>query len=191
MRALLVLGSLMGAGGLVYPHSTGWARVPPVAAEPTAPAEAAEQARIGGSLEGDYGRMPVASQFQRPAGVELDPRYRFVCVRQAALFALHMALRQDPQPDEAGSKVAPPEPSDLATFPKDAPYVDPCVLGMTKLAWAAFLTGVCIVILLLCMPCLLIIARRRPPGHPIIPGCDCYGGCCCEHKRPPPAPVLQ
>lgn len=42
---------------------------------------------------------------------------------------------------------------------------DPCILGVTKFAWACVLTGVAMLSCLILIPCLLSVSRRRPPGQ--------------------------
>jgi hypothetical protein len=47
---------------------------------------------------------------------------------------------------------------------------DPCVLGLTKFAWAFLLTGMSMALVFMCVPFLLCISRRRPPGESIFDG---------------------
>lgn len=49
---------------------------------------------------------------------------------------------------------------------------DPCILGITKFAWAAVLTGLAMIVILICIPFLLTISRRRPPGQSAFPCLD-------------------
>lgn len=43
-----------------------------------------------------------------------------------------------------------------------------CIMGMTKFGWACLLTVVSMVILIMCVPFILMVSRRRPPGTSLI-----------------------
>mmetsp|Transcript_121364 Transcript_121364/g.259115 ORF Transcript_121364/g.259115 Transcript_121364/m.259115 type:complete len:170 (+) Transcript_121364:133-642(+) len=90
---------------------------------------------------------------------ELDPRYHFLCVhRPVPGFLQRFGARHA----DAGAE--------------DTSYHDLCILGFRKLSWAFVATGVAMVVVLLCIPMLLSISRRRPPGQPICTPC-------CQAKR--------
>lgn len=46
-----------------------------------------------------------------------------------------------------------------------------CIMGMTKFGWACLLTLVSMVVLVLCVPLILAVSRRRPPGTSLISTC--------------------
>eukprot|EP00419_Tripos_fusus_P089164 CAMPEP_0172867036 /NCGR_PEP_ID=MMETSP1075-20121228/82397_1 /TAXON_ID=2916 /ORGANISM="Ceratium fusus, Strain PA161109" /LENGTH=158 /DNA_ID=CAMNT_0013716261 /DNA_START=127 /DNA_END=603 /DNA_ORIENTATION=+ len=106
---------------------------------------------------------------QQPT-VELNPAYRFYCVWQEAR---QPALASWTQGEWENA---------LDVGRRGSPYVDACVLGLTKRSWAIILTCLSMVVILACIPLLLLVARRRQPGQPLIPGC-CMCCDCCPPKR--------
>lgn len=49
---------------------------------------------------------------------------------------------------------------------------DLCILGVTKFGWAAVLTAASMVIIILCVPLILALSRRRPPGASFLSSCS-------------------
>mmetsp|Transcript_74393 Transcript_74393/g.210503 ORF Transcript_74393/g.210503 Transcript_74393/m.210503 type:complete len:193 (-) Transcript_74393:82-660(-) len=182
------LGLLPLAGGLSVAATTPGAGVPTPAAlasgrtaatTPPVPFALARAAQLRAGL----------TDITDPVTVELDPTYRFLCVwheRSGPGLATLPMPRVTLQAWEAVMKdMGQPGMSTLGSVR----YDDPCVLGFTKLTWACFLTGISMIIVIVCIPVLLLISRRRPPGAPIFPDCCCDS--CCQAKRPPPSRALQ
>lgn len=65
---------------------------------------------------------------------------------------------------------------------------DLCIMGVNKFGWACFLTGVCMIVLLLCIPLILALSRRRPPGTSVF---SCCGSKPAFQFRPPPSNFPQ
>mmetsp|Transcript_115020 Transcript_115020/g.358175 ORF Transcript_115020/g.358175 Transcript_115020/m.358175 type:complete len:158 (+) Transcript_115020:189-662(+) len=126
-----------------------------------------------GLMSTDGGGISTPSD---PAMPELDPQYRFLCVWRrpgaTSVFPPSFAARNGP-----------------LDLPPGDTHVDPCFLGLKKFAWAIILTGLSLVGIILCIPLLLVVSRRRPPGQPLFPDCCCDG--CCAPKRQPLPPPLQ
>lgn len=59
--------------------------------------------------------------------------------------------------------------------------VDACVLGISKYGWAVVLTALSMMVLLMCIPLVLSISRRRPPGTSMCPAL-----CGTKPQRPQP-----
>mmetsp|Transcript_97119 Transcript_97119/g.258071 ORF Transcript_97119/g.258071 Transcript_97119/m.258071 type:complete len:187 (-) Transcript_97119:94-654(-) len=182
MRLLLCVGLLPGAGGLLTDP----------AAEPVHRASLVAR-DAGGHVSGAGDRV------RDPRMPELDPRYRFICVWR----------HPEKKYDETQYESAPftpllsrlPEviaqfreerqsPLDLGPLQPGEYYMDPCILGLKKLTWAIVLCGLSLVTIIFCIPFLLVISRRRPPGQPLFPDCCCFD-CCCAPKRPPLPPTLH
>eukprot|EP00933_Yihiella_yeosuensis_P057216 TRINITY_DN5687_c0_g1_i1.p1 TRINITY_DN5687_c0_g1~~TRINITY_DN5687_c0_g1_i1.p1 ORF type:complete len:236 (+),score=23.47 TRINITY_DN5687_c0_g1_i1:133-840(+) len=76
--------------------------------------------------------------------------------------------------------------------PTYLPHHDPCELGLTKLFWASLLAGLSMILILVCIPVLLEVTRRKPPGSPLIV-CD-LGCCVCQlggSGQPQQQPLVQ
>mmetsp|Transcript_22612 Transcript_22612/g.51736 ORF Transcript_22612/g.51736 Transcript_22612/m.51736 type:complete len:180 (+) Transcript_22612:50-589(+) len=61
--------------------------------------------------------------------------------------------------------------------------VDPCLLGLTKVAWATIAALLSMVVVLACIPFVLIVSRRRPPGQPLF-------GCCIGQQSASQLPLM-
>jgi len=117
------------------------------------------------------------------------PRYGFFCrVEMAAMQLLfgEQALR-DVQPagnltmsnrTTGGGPAAQPHGH---RGPAGPTLLDPCMFGHTKFFWAVLLTCLSMCLMLACIPLLLTVSRRRPPGQPLF--------LCCAKPAPPPLTV--
>mmetsp|Transcript_6531 Transcript_6531/g.20577 ORF Transcript_6531/g.20577 Transcript_6531/m.20577 type:complete len:167 (-) Transcript_6531:85-585(-) len=114
---------------------------------------------------------------------ELDPEYHFVCVWRPPRAGDSQGREATAQPR------APPQQTPLALPPGD-PNMDLCVLSLRKITWAIIFTVLSIISIILCVPFLLIVSRRRPPGQPLFPDC-CCSDVCCAPKRLPLPPALH
>lgn len=65
---------------------------------------------------------------------------------------------------------------------------DWCFLGINKFGWACFLTAVSMIGLILCIPLVLALSRRRPPGSSLLS--VCIGGSQPYQFQRPPPPLL-
>mmetsp|Transcript_128128 Transcript_128128/g.221036 ORF Transcript_128128/g.221036 Transcript_128128/m.221036 type:complete len:204 (-) Transcript_128128:39-650(-) len=63
---------------------------------------------------------------------------------------------------------------------------DLCLLGITKFGWACILTALAMLTLIMCIPLVLAISRRRPPGVSFF---SCFNKGMQHHL--PPAPPVQ
>mmetsp|Transcript_86651 Transcript_86651/g.240274 ORF Transcript_86651/g.240274 Transcript_86651/m.240274 type:complete len:181 (+) Transcript_86651:164-706(+) len=176
MRPLLLAGLLERAGGLLAALPAAPAAAPHVIFAPLAVQAWKAQAGPAG-----------LSQFDGPLVAELDPRYRFICVWRQHLPNTFLGVGQAMMSARLTQREEPETSGSDATRADNELYMDPCVLGLTKLTWACVLTGFSLIVIILCIPFLLVISRRRPPGQPLF---DCCDGCC-ETKRQPLPPTLQ
>eukprot|EP00931_Biecheleriopsis_adriatica_P030319 TRINITY_DN17881_c0_g1_i2.p1 TRINITY_DN17881_c0_g1~~TRINITY_DN17881_c0_g1_i2.p1 ORF type:complete len:193 (-),score=29.55 TRINITY_DN17881_c0_g1_i2:42-620(-) len=82
-------------------------------------------------------------------------------------------------------------PTRIGNETHNRPRGDPCFGGFTKFFWASVLTLLTLLCIVLAVPVMLEITRRRPPGQPlVIFGFDCF---CCDSCLPtaPPAERLM
>jgi len=109
----------------------------------------------------------VGEHVQQPT-MALNPAYRFHCIWQGTRQPALASWTRD-----SWAKA-------LGLHKRDNLYADPCLLGLTKLGWAVILTVFSMAVIFFCIPLLLIVSRRRPPGQPLIPGCCTCLDCCCK-----------
>lgn len=84
------------------------------------------------------------------------------------------------------------EGADAVPLPIDGgePITGWCMFGVTRFGWACLLTAASMCTIVGCVPFLLIISRRRPPGEPMLP-CPCCGDDCSTVTGPMAHPPAQ